>query len=114
MSFLEKFGLGKGEEKKIIKPGPEDVKRAGKDGGMTPGQLETEQQKEKTMKRINDDKKLKRTYDFWFNKTDETGKNMQDKLVEFLMENPKVEVGYNKITKEFVNAKMAGASSSVA
>ena len=113
MSIWER-AMGKKEEKKITKPMQPDVDKAVEDGGhITLEQEKIDQQKEAVMKRIENDAKLKKAYEFWFNKTDKTtGKNMQDKLVEFLMENPKVDnLGYNRITKEFVNAKMAGASS---
>ena len=62
-------------------------KNIGEQGGISAEQFKIEQQKEKVMKMIEKDAKLKRAYDFWFNKTDKTGKNMQDILVEFLMEN---------------------------
>ena len=116
MSIWESMGIGKKKEE-IIKPNTGTVEKTVRDGGhITLEQEKIDQQKEAVMKRIENDAKLKKAYEFWFNKTDKTtGKNMQDKLVEFLMENPKVDnLGYNRITKEFVNAKMAGASSVVA
>lgn len=90
-----------------IKPTQEIANKAAEDGGISAEKAGIEEKElERIMKRINREKKLKKTYDSWFGRVDKEGNDMQVRLLKFLAENPNEDPVYRPATDRFERARM--------